>query len=157
VAHLCHQANQAREASKWRDSLPRDRKIVLKTAHQYGEGWVAYKSLKPLIDSIGDEAYRDASHDFRHKYNHRFPPGVVLGMTQMIRRDVDPKTKKASYTFGGIDPINLEAIIELLADQSKRGYAAFAAFQDLIREHETSIANVRSSTPAPVACSRARI
>jgi hypothetical protein len=139
IAHLCHQANRARDGTSWRDDFPLDRKIDSKHADKYGSKWERYYRLKCRIEKINDESYQAATHDFRHKYNHRFSPHVVAGITQFITRQVDAQTKKVSYSFGGIPPLALEIVAELLSDQCNRCYRAFEAFEELIREHEVSI------------------
>lgn len=139
AAHLCHQANRSRDDLTWKDNLRLDRKIVFQDANKHGSNWASYDALKGRIEAINDEAYRDATHDFRHAYNHRFSPRVVIGLTQFVRRQVDAKTKAVSYVFGYLQPLTLDVITELLTDQCQRGYAAFDAFQDLVRDHAKSI------------------
>jgi hypothetical protein len=140
TAHLCHQANQSRDGMSWDDDLRLDREIVFKDADKYGANWPRYNRLKKRIEKINDKRYQAATHDFRNAYNHRFSPRVVLGLTQIVTRQVDARTKKVSYSFGGLPPLMLDVVAELLTDQCKRGYAAFEAFQALVREHEASIA-----------------
>jgi hypothetical protein len=139
IAHLCHQVNRLHKGKAWRDDLPLDPEIYLGTADKYGTGWRAYNPLKRRIEKINDKSYQVATQDFRTTYNHRFSPRVVIGVTRIITRHVDDKTKQVSYTFGGIPALTLEVVCELLSDQCKKSYAAFGAFQKLIREHEAAI------------------
>lgn len=139
TAHLCHQANRSRDDLTWKDDLRLDRKIVFQDANKHGSKWASYDALKERIEAINDEAYRDATHDFRHAYNHRFSPRVVIGLTSFVRRQVDAKTKAVSYAFGYLQPLTLDVITELLTDQCRRGYAAFDAFQNLVQDHAKSI------------------
>jgi len=139
AAHLCHQANRSRDDLPWKDNLRLDRKIVFHDADKHGSKWPGYETLKARIEAINDEAYREATHDFRHAYNHRFSPRVVIGLTSFVRRQVDTQTKAVSYAFGYLQPLTLDVITELLTDQCRRGYAAFDAFQDLVRDHARSI------------------
>jgi hypothetical protein len=137
TAHLCHQANQAREEFPWKDDLIRDEKIWLDAADKYGSQWQHYGRLKGCIKGICDKSYQDATYDFRHAYNHRIPPHIAMGTSQLVKRKMNEKG--VSYTFGGVAPLSLETIVTLSSDQCARGYAAFEAFQELIKEHENTI------------------
>jgi hypothetical protein len=89
---------------------------------------------------MGDKSYQNATRDFRNVYNHRFSPHVVIGITQFVIRQVDTKTENVTYAFGCIPALMLEVVAKLLSEQCKYCYAAFEAFQQLVREHEMSIA-----------------
>lgn len=138
-AHLCHQANKAKDIRGWHDDLPADRNIGWKVAHNYGCNWDRYDDFKKAVKSIGDEAFNDATGDFRNSYNHRFSPRFVVGMTNLVCRYVDKATGAVSYGFGGREPHELQDIARLLIDQHARCSLAFAAFQALVREHELAI------------------
>ena len=139
IAHLCHQANQTLEGSEWRDDLPLDREIVFRVADEYGRKWPSYPACKNLLEQINDKRFQRDTYDFRHAYNHRFSPRVVIGITQLVTRRVDPKSKGVTYTLGRTPALKLDVVADLLTEQCKRCYAAHEAFQALIREHEVSI------------------
>ena len=101
--------------------------------------WPGYKPLKRCVENIGSKSYQSATHDFRNAYNHRFSPRIIIGMTRMVTRQVNPQTKTVSYAFGGTPALTLETVVELLAEQCKFGYAGFESFKSLIREQERSI------------------
>lgn len=147
AAHLCHQANRSRDGRKWRDDFPLDREIYFPAADKYGAGWPAYKSLRRCLERISDKGYQTATCDFRHAYNHRFSPHVVIGMTSIVKRKVDTPTKAVTYALGAIPPLTVRRVAKLLRDQCNHSYAAFRAFQKLIREHEASIANYNLKHP----------
>ena len=147
VAHLCHQANRSRDGFPWRDDLPLDHEIYFEAADKYGTGWPEYKPLKRCIEAIGNKSYQSATHDFRHAYNHRFSPRVVIGVTRMVTRQVNPETKTVSYAFGGTPALTLDIVVELLAQQCENSYASFEAFQRLTREQELSIAEYQLRYP----------
>jgi hypothetical protein len=52
---------------------------------------------------------------------------------------VNPVTKAVSYGFGGLPPLTLEVVIGQLQLQCERCYAAFEAFQKLVKEQEAAI------------------
>jgi hypothetical protein len=136
TAHLCHQANRFRLGEQWKDDLRRDREIEFKDANKHGEPWNEYERLKEAIRNISDQRFQEATEDFRHRYTHRFSPHVGLGLTGFVARQIDRETKRVKYVLGAKQPLELSSAADLLIDQCKRGYAAFDAFQSLVREHE---------------------
>jgi hypothetical protein len=128
----------------WREAdLRRDRNIEFKDANKHGDKWQRYGPLKERLEKIFDKDYQDATDDFRHKYHHRFSPRIVLGITQLVKRNT--QAKPVSYSLGGVPPLTLELIVKLLSERCTRSYAAFEAFQQLIREHEESISKYEAS------------
>jgi hypothetical protein len=149
AAHLCHQANRALDGPAWKDNLRMDHQIELKDASKHGSRWSRYDPFRLRVESIADQEYRDATHDFRNAYNHRLSPRVVIGLTQAVTRTVNPKSKAVSYAFGALPALALDHVADLLAAQCKRGRLAFEAFQDLVREHEKSIAEYSNASVPP--------
>jgi hypothetical protein len=139
IAHLCHQANRSLEGAAWKDDLPLDYEILFPVADACGRNWPSYAACRRLLERINDKKFQKDTHDFRHAYNHRFSPHVVVGMSQIVTRQVDPDSKRVGYAFGGIPPLKLDFVADLLTEQCKRCYAAHGAFQKLVREHEISI------------------
>lgn len=140
AAHLCHQANQAKPEVAWEDDLALDQEIYMDHAQAKGARWRKFGRLKLQMEKIGGRSFKQATHDFRHAYNHRFSPHFVVGFSQIVRRVVDPETKKAtSYVIGGIEPINLNELSSILRKECDYCYLAFDAFQKLVAEHENLI------------------
>jgi hypothetical protein len=139
TAHLCHQANRSRDARDWKDDLPLDDEIYFSAADAYGAGWSGYKLLKRRVERIGNKNYQTATCDFRNVYNHRFSPHVVIGISQIVKRQVEAHSKKVTYAFRCIPALTVKAVAELLNNQCKQSYGAFEAFQKLIGEHVRSI------------------
>lgn len=139
IAHLCHQANRARRGKDWQENLTWDSDIKMDVAETLGGDWSAFKCLKTRLDTVNGKAFREATHDFRNAYNHRLSPRFVIGMTQMVTRHVDPKTKSVSYGFGGMEALDLAEVSALLAAQRDNCYGVFEAFQTLVQEQVTVI------------------
>ncbi len=139
AAHLCHQANQARQGPSWRDEFPLDGEVWFDAADKYGKGWKRYSALKTRMEKIGAKDYQEGTRDFRNAYNHRFSPRIVLGMSQVVTRRVDKSTGTVSYGFGGAPALTLSHVVDLLEAQCQHCYRAFDAFQKLVREHEAVI------------------
>lgn len=139
-AHLCHQANRSVLGIAWTDEFPSDDKIYFQAADKFGSTWKSYNEFKHCVERINDKKHQSETRDFRNAFSHRFSSRFVMGITQMIKRRVDPTTNDVSYTFGGSPPFHLEAVAQLLGEQCDCCYEAFGAFQKMIREHEASIA-----------------
>lgn len=139
IAHLCHQANRARQGRDWQDNLTWDGDIKMDAAETLGGDWPSFKRLKVRLDTVNGKAFKQATHDFRNAYNHRLSPRFVIGITQMVTRQVDPKTKSVYYGFGGIEPLDLAEVSALLTAQRDNCYRVFEAFQALVLEHVTVI------------------
>lgn len=139
AAHLCHQANMAKNLTDWKDDLPLDGEIWLNTTDLYGRGWRRYTRFKRRVEAIGASQYKESTLDFRNAYNHRFSPKFVIGMTNLVSRHVNETTGQICYGFGGRKPFDLDNIADLLATERERCYSAFEAFQVMVREHESAI------------------
>lgn len=140
AAHLCHQANRAKQATSWTDDFPTAQAIYLNDADTFGRQWRAFRRFKQRVEVIGATAFKDATGDFRNAYNHRFPRRLVLGLSGFVTRYVDPTTGRPFYGVGGTKALELADVVGLLSAERDRSYAAFDAYQDLIREHEAAIA-----------------
>lgn len=138
AAHLCHQAGMTK-VKGWKDDLPLNDEIYFLQADKAGKPWKQYGKFKLKLERVGDKTYQAKTHDFRNRYNHRFSPRIVIGQTGLVTRYVNPASKVVSYGFGGIGPLTLPLVVELLEQQCKYCYAAFEAFQKLVQEHEAAI------------------
>ncbi len=150
AAHLCHQANFARDPSSWVDNLRLDEDINLDDANKHGRGWRKYTRFKTRLEKVDSQAYRDDTDDFRNTYTHRFPPGIVLGVTGIVRRE-ETEAGGFRYAIGGRDPLLLRAIADTLKRQCQASYLAFDAFQNLVREHEARIVGFEAGHKEPSA------
>ncbi len=139
AAHLCHQANRAKQMTGWKDDLPLDDEIYFEQADKYGTSWKRYSKLKTTIERLGAKDFQRDTANFRNTYNHRFSPRVVIGQTQFVTRHVDADTGKVSYSYGGTNALTLQTVVKLLEQQCAHCYKAFDNFQKLVKEHETAI------------------
>src|SRR5438046_867256 len=99
-----------------------DRQIVMKDAEKAGAGWDKFDLFKLRVEEINGGAFQAATHNFRHVYNHRFSLRFVFGIGQIVTRDVDPTTKRVTYGFGGIEPLDLGEVARLLTAERDRCY-----------------------------------
>lgn len=138
-AHLCHQANRAMQGVKWTDDFPLDGDVWFGAADKYGKAWKRYSTFKIRLEKIGGKDYQMATHDFRNAYNHRFSPQIVLGISNIVTRQISKTTGSVSYRFGETPALTLPHIANVLEAQCQRAHCAFVAFQQLVREHEAVI------------------
>jgi hypothetical protein len=139
TAHLCHQANRVK-LPDWKDDLPIDQEIYFVDCDSYGQHWKKYGKLKLKLEAIAGKRFCAETQDFRNCYNHRFSVNFMVGFTGAVTRNVEKITGQVSYGFGSVPPIQLDQLTQLLISERDRCYLAFAAFQQLVREHEQSIA-----------------
>lgn len=145
TAHLMHQANQALGYADWRDDLPTDREIKRRDLEKHGHRWNATPDLLNALDRLAAQADYDAAMgNFRNRYHHRFPPRIGIGITGLVTRIVEPKTKQISYAIGGTEPLSLVEIRAFLGQQIAHAHDAHAAFKALVREFEGAIATWES-------------
>jgi hypothetical protein len=145
TAHLCHQANMARDPAQ-KDDLPSDECIYQETADLSGRAWRKYGAFKRRAEKISGKAHKLATGNFRHTYNHRFSQRFVVGRTGLVTRTVDKKTSKVSYVIGDSPPLQLDSIARILMTERDNCYLAFDAFQALVREHEASVPSVQAKS-----------
>jgi hypothetical protein len=147
IAHLSHQANRALDGPKWRDDLALDNEIYSDEVERIATRWRPYRRLRLRLDRIGNKTFGTATHDFRNAYNHRFSPRIEIGISQIVTRKPDKTSAGVTYVFGQTPSLQLNKIADLLSEQCEHSYAAFEAFQSLIRE-QVAIAIAPRAVPA---------
>lgn len=138
-AHLGHQANRLLDGPDWKDDLPLDGEINFNIASARARRWRRFKRLKLRVEALAAQNYRDASSDFRNKYNHRISPRIVIGLTGMVTRATHPTTGATYYGFGETPPMAIDTIVSILNEQCSLCGAAFEAFKAFVAEHATGI------------------
>ena len=139
VAHLCHQANFTRDPEVWKDDLPLNGKIYLNTTDKFGMAWRRYKGFKRSVEKIHGKEFREATCDFRHAYNHRFSPRFVIGIINLVTREINAETSTVRYAIGERGPLDLGEIANLLIAEQEKCYRAFEKFQQLVYELVSAI------------------
>jgi hypothetical protein len=138
AAHLCHQANQARDRVGWRDDFPLDTEIYLDVADKFGKPWKRYGKFKHALQDMANKKYSDETGDFRSKFNHRFSPHIEIGLTELVVRTAMPGGR-VSYGFGSRPPLRLATVVLVLKEQLSASRRVFAGFQALVGEHAKAI------------------
>lgn len=137
AGHLSHQANRATDAAGWNDEFPADDKLVLNDIDPYGASWTAFRDFKRAIEPIADRAFRQATGDYRNRFNHGFSRRLLLGITNLVSRDV--YEGQVSYGIGGAPPLDLEEMANLIEAECAKCRAAFERFQALVTEQIEAI------------------
>lgn len=138
AAHLCHQANRAKDSDTWKDEFPQKETLYLNEIEPFCRGWRAYRTFKLKVEPIAGKAFKGSSDDFRNAYNHRFSSRFVLGITSIASRFKNEEGG-ISYAVGGKPPLALADIADILEKERDLCYLAFEAFQDLVVEHSAAI------------------
>lgn len=137
-AHLCHQANRARLSANWKDDFPLDKDVVKPTAATHGAAWRSFEEFMCRLNGVAGQEYGHGTRDFRHAYNHRISPRIVIGISNLVTR-TQHKTGGVTYGFGDTPALGLPLVVALLEAQCQQAYLTFEAFQELVREHEAAI------------------
>jgi hypothetical protein len=146
VAHLSHQANKCKLGREWKDDLPDDKKIKLKTTKKYARGWSSFANLEGSLSAIFSDQHQRDTDQFRDKFTHRVPTQVVLGHSTFVRRGKDLKGRGVEYEFGHRPPINIKLLGNELVGEFHRSLVAFQDFKMLVAEQSEAI---RSNNTLP--------
>lgn len=138
VAHLCHQANRTKEQN-WVDDLRWDGELDQSDADRRGSPWRRYRRLKVRLEKINGKEFVKGTRNFRNVYTHRIEPRFVIGLSQIVTREV-LQDGRVVYAVGGQPPLGLSEVADLLIVQRDRCYLAFEAFQELVGEQVEAIA-----------------
>jgi len=133
AAHLCHQANKTKLRERWLDELPDERALYLNDIEPICANWPKYRAFKRRVEPIAGAAFKEATADFRNAYNHRFSGRFLIGMSGMVKRIVGGDGR-ICYGFGGDEPLDLNRVAGLLAQERDLCGHAFEAFQALVEE-----------------------
>lgn len=152
AAHLAHQANKYKLGAAWKDDLPPDEKITEEIAQPHANNWRHWKKLIAALNETGGRSLRDATDDFRNKYNHRFSPHFEVGLTQFVKRtpfDELPGDVRAAmhdhasdatgeqrfvYAYGESRPLMISDIVAALEKECGFFKKALLKFDALVEE-----------------------
>jgi hypothetical protein len=134
ATHLLHQSNQLKNPA-WRDDLRTDDWFnEEKDLFPRSNGWTKFPAFRAKLDLLNDRSFKNATHDFRHRMQHRFGLHFDLGLQPHYIRS--KKNGTISYTYVLIPPLELKTTISHLFEQHKRAIDVFKAYWDLVGELE---------------------
>lgn len=98
------------------------------------------------LRGLDDEAYRQATTDYRNQVSHGIGPRLGLGQTNLVTRSVTqaekltaqsdgtwalvpvPGKMAVSYAIGGMDPLDMASTRAAILDQYHRARACYEAY-----------------------------
>jgi hypothetical protein len=110
-----------------------EHRIKFDSLQKYSNQYNHINSLLTTLEQIDNQAFRDSTSNFRNLLHHRITPRIELGLSGLINRTVDGKSR-VSYSLGGGSPLKLEDIIPSLHEQHQAGISAFEIFWTLVEE-----------------------
>jgi hypothetical protein len=139
ISHLSHQANRNTRCDWPESKLPADADINYKTMVAMADNWTVFPALLTQINALFSESYNDGTGDFRHKYNHRFPPHFQFGISQTVSRTRVKHSGQTTYGFGFVEPLQLDKLTPVLRQQHTVALSAFEQYSELAREQLRAI------------------
>jgi hypothetical protein len=105
-----------------------DAHINYKTLKKEGKNWENFDSFLEALDVIDNKEFREKTFNFRNKSHHGIPPEIEFGITSLIR------LTESTWKIGGIKPLRVKNIINLLEQQHKACVCAFHSYWKLMGE-----------------------
>ena len=100
--------------------------------------WKSYNNFKLQFSKIANEKFVSDTSEFRHRFHHQVPVLVEIGITHLVSRH-KTKDKHVGYGIGGIQPISLNNIVDILKNQYMRITECFEEYQKLVSEQLNEI------------------
>lgn len=88
-----------------------------------------WKSVSPFLDRVNrihSKQYRKNTKDFRHKYHHRLPPKIEIGLPSSVTCTANEMSIK--YIVGGEVPLSISKILSSLQLEHESCIKAFKSF-----------------------------
>ncbi len=133
VTHLCHQANISLLGKKWKDDLPEDQCIDFKKMDKVATKWLAYKQLRLSMGQLADKKHQAEVNNYRHKFQHRYPPRIEVGLSEIIKRNIN-EAGRVSYAIGYSLPLRIGQITSSLKGQHAAAMRVYKCYQELVNE-----------------------
>jgi len=87
--------------------------------------------LRHLVNDIINFGDINKLLEFRHKFHHRIPFSIEVGLTEFISRQ-KKQNGHVTYTIGGTQPISLNKLVNILKDQYIKIIECFKEYQNLV-------------------------
>lgn len=100
--------------------------------------WRAGTFLLTAIRELNGSEFRESTNNYRNRAQHRVPPGIDHGHTNVIERTFPPGARVA-YSFGEAAPLATESLVPLLVGELNLMIGAFEAYRKLVDEHTTPL------------------
>lgn len=95
------------------------------------ETWIGFNSLENALNAINDQNFLHSTKNFRHRYTHRLPPRIEMGVAANYRFAREGQSMKI---YGGNEPpLPLATAIEASLVQHRACVSAFRAFWAMLK------------------------
>ena len=117
--------------------VSKDDDINYASLNNVANHWRAGSVLLEATRKLNGKEFRDSTNNYRNRSQHRVPPGVDYGHTNVIERTFPPDARVV-YSFGEASPLATENLIPLLVGELNLMIGAFEAYRRLVDEHTKS-------------------
>ena len=116
-----------------RGDVAKDDDIDYSSLNKVAVHWVAGAALLASIRELNSKEFRENTNNYRNRAQHRVPPGVDYGHTNVIERTFPPDGRVA-YSFGEAAPLATDQLVPLLVRELDLMILAFEAYRRLVDE-----------------------
>jgi hypothetical protein len=128
------------ERGQCQTRVPSDRDIKnISDLEEWAGNWVHFQELKTALNSISDREFMNSTKDFRHRYTHRMPPRIGMGIVPNFRLEREGSGLRIYPHLE--EPLELSPAIEAAVIQHRACVAAFRAFWTMLK---AKLASMRS-------------
>lgn len=110
-----------------------------------------------LLRGVDDSQYREVTSDYRNANSHAIGPRLALGQTRMVTRHSVPATRMetqadgtgrvvqipgtytASYSFGGVEPLDIEEARKSNLKQYKIARSCFDSYTEILQQNAAKL------------------
>ena len=99
------------EKGRCQPKLPDDRDISEKHFNQWAGNWDGFNLVEKSLKQLCDEEFIQRTNNFRHRYNHRIPPRIGIGISPNFRFECGDKIFKMYLSPEG--PLSLHQFMDI--------------------------------------------
>jgi hypothetical protein len=132
ITHLCHQANRFKFPG-YKDDLTNDENIKKSTMEHRCSCWEGYSSFRDSLNKVCDEEFNKKTKQYRHKFHHRLPVEIEVGITGLMSRT--KIANSVSYGLGGVQPLSIANLVPVLQNQFYAASECYSKYLGIINEH----------------------
>lgn len=145
-AHLCNQGQRITDPTA-KDDLKADHQITPERAKRYEKTCEPGERFIAAANAMTDDEFEERTSNFRNCFNHRITPGVELGSSRFVQREIPtpeereklPGKPKVIYHLGASSPVKLSDVIAALEHQQDLAFTCFERLKEVIWYFEDQI------------------
>lgn len=117
---------------KGQPKIPTDENIRnISDFKQWAETWADFDKLETALKVLSDKDFTDATKDFRHRYTHRIPPRIEVGIIRDYCLKHDGQNLRISHHVE--EPLPLSAAIKASVTQHRACVTAVRTFWHVLK------------------------